>query len=65
MMFYLSVLFFCLLYCFCFSVCTVCFQQWQYYPHPQRDGYVCLVIENFYIYVSYFLYFFMVIYYTM
>lgn len=37
---------------------TVCFQQWQYYPHPQRVGYVSLVIENFYIYVSYFLYFF-------
>lgn len=50
---------------FRFSVCTECFQQWQCYPHPQEDGCVCLVIENFYIYVSYFLYFFMVIYYTM
>lgn len=58
---------FCLLCCFMFRfiVCTVCFQQWQYYPHPQGDGYVCVVIENFYIYVSYFLYFFKVIYYTM
>lgn len=37
-----------------FRCVYVCFQQWQYYPHPQGDGYVCLVIENFYIYVSYF-----------
>lgn len=52
--------FFLLLRCFMFHVRvrTVCFQQWQYYPHPQRVGYVSLVIENFYIYVSYFLYFF-------
>lgn len=29
--------------------------QWQCYPPPSReDGCVCLVIENFYIYVSYF-----------
>lgn len=65
--FFLFVFIFLLLRCFMFRVRvrTVCFQQWQYYPHPQRVGYVSLVIENFYIYVSYFLYFFMVIYYTM
>lgn len=35
--------------------CVYCmFQQWQYYPSPHGDGSVCLVLENFYIYVSYF-----------
>lgn len=34
--------------------CVYCmFQRWQYYPSPPH-GSVCLVLENFYIYVSYF-----------
>lgn len=64
--FYPSVLFLSLMLSYVLFQCVYCmFQQWQYYPSPLGDGSVCLVLENFYIYVSYFLYFFMVIYYTM
>lgn len=39
--YYFGWSFFIVVVFLCFSVCTVCFQQWQYYPSPQMI-WVCL-----------------------